>query len=119
MNRLVANNLKHLRKQKALSQEEVAEYLHVSQSTYARMETGESGSWTSYIARLCSLFEINPEELLKQEQIVINNRQQCGNTKNSFIINQLSEKLIEQYDARLEEKDKVIAGLRLQLKSLQ
>jgi transcriptional regulator with XRE-family HTH domain len=116
MNTLVANKLKHLRKQKALSQEEVAEHLHVSQSTYARMETGESNSWASYIDSVCSLFEIQPEELLKQEQMVINQSQQGGESNNAYIINQLSGKLIEQYEARLEEKDMIIERLRLQIK---
>jgi len=40
MNTVVGAKIKYLRKEKGLSQEQVAEYLHVSQSTYARIENG-------------------------------------------------------------------------------
>ncbi len=114
MNTIVGNKIRSLRKQKGMSQEQVADYLHVSQSTYARMETGESASWSSYIQPLCAVFEIQPEELLKQDSIVINQNQQGGNSNNAYVINQLSEKLIEQYELRLQEKDELITLLRKQ-----
>lgn len=110
MDVFVGNKLKTLRKQKGLSQEEVADFLHISQSTYARIEKGESSSWTSYINNICNLYEIAPEELLKQGNIVVNKDQKGGN--GAFVINyNLSEKLIEQYELRLAEKDKYIAKL--------
>jgi len=52
--------------------------------------------------------------LLKQENIIVNQNQQGGN--GAFIINQLSEKLIEQYEQRLKDKDEIIAMLKGQLK---
>lgn len=44
MNISIGNKLKQLRKSKSMSQEQVADYLHLSQSAYARMESGESHS---------------------------------------------------------------------------
>ena len=41
MNTIVGEKIKNLRKSKNLSQEEVAEFIHVSQSTYARMENSD------------------------------------------------------------------------------
>ena len=114
MNTLVGEKIRKLRKQKGLSQEQVADHLHISQSAYARMESGNSHSWASYIAPISNLFEIQPEELLKQENIIVNQNQQGGN--GAFIINQLSEKLIEQYEQRLKDKDEIIAILKEQLK---
>ena len=103
MNTLVGKKIRTLRKEKGLSQEQVADHLHISQSTYARIESGESHSWASYIEPISTLFEIQPEELLKNENVVINNNQQGGG---GYIqINQLSEKLIEQYEQRLQDKD--------------
>lgn len=49
MNEIVGEKIKNLRKSRNLSQEEVAEFLHVSQSTYARIESGASNSWAGYI----------------------------------------------------------------------
>ena len=53
MNTTVGNNLKNLRKKKGWSQEQVSEYLNLSQSAYARIENGESHSWSSHIDKIC------------------------------------------------------------------
>lgn len=63
---MIGNKLKQLRKNKGMSQEQVADYLHVSQSAYARMESGESHSWATHINDICQVFEITPEELVKK-----------------------------------------------------
>ncbi len=67
MNYLVGQKLRTLRKDKGLSQEEVADFIHISQSSYARIENGNSNSWSSHINAFCDLFSITPEELLKQD----------------------------------------------------
>lgn len=109
MNTLVAKKLKTLRKQKGWSQEEVAHKLHISQSAYGRIEQGESNSWASYIEPICKIYEIQPEDLLKQESVIVNHNQQGGG---GYIqINNLSEKLIEQYELRIQEKDTYISKL--------
>lgn len=117
MNTLVANKLKTLRKQKGLSQEEVADYLHISQPTYARMEKGESSSWASYINNICGLYNIAPEELLKQDTNTFNQNNKEG-SNNGIVINNLSEKLIEQYEQRLQEKDTYIVKLETMIDKL-
>lgn len=71
MNTVVGNKIKALRKQKGLSQEQVADYLHISQSTYARIENGERSSWANYLEPISKLFNIPAEELLKQDNIHI------------------------------------------------
>ena len=61
MNTQIGEKLKLLRGNKGMSQEQVSDYLHISQSTYARMEKGETNSWVNYIKPICELFEIQPE----------------------------------------------------------
>ena len=69
------------------------------------------------IEPLCKLFEIQPEELLKNDSIVINNHNsQSQYSGNGYIINNLSKKLIEQYEKRLEEKDALIKELKEEVK---
>ena len=120
MNEIVGEKIKNLRKSRNLSQEEVAESLHVSQSTYARIESGASNSWAGYILPLCEFFGIQPEELLKTDHIVINNHNtSCENAGNAYVFNQLSDKLIEQYEKRLAEKDSFIAYLQKELEKLR
>jgi transcriptional regulator with XRE-family HTH domain len=112
MNISIGNKLKQLRKSKSISQEQVADYLHISQSAYARIESGESHSWASHIDKICEVFEISPEALVKNESIIVNSNQQGGTSTNAIIINQLSEKLIEQYEERIKELQQTIAILK-------
>ena len=89
-------------------------------STYARIESGASNSWAGYILPLCELFGIQPEELLKTDHIVINNNNtSCENAGNAYVFNQLSDKLIEQYEKRLAEKDSFISYLQKELEELK
>lgn len=67
MNLIVGNKLKRLRKQKGLTQEQMAVLLAISQSAYARIENGESQSWAGYIKKICKIFDIPPEELVKDD----------------------------------------------------
>ncbi|MCC9072811.1 helix-turn-helix domain-containing protein [Flavobacterium sp. F-65] len=110
MNESVGNKLKKLRKSKDLSQEQVASSLHVSQSTYARIERGESSSWASHINKICEVFKISPEDLVKDE--IGEDKEDNSDLNETFIINQLSDKIIEQYEARIKELKKVIKDLR-------
>ncbi|WP_281634027.1 helix-turn-helix transcriptional regulator [Flavobacterium luteolum] len=66
MNKIVGDNLKVLRKSKNMSQEETADHLQISQSAYARMERGESTSWAIHFNKICQMFEITPEKLVKK-----------------------------------------------------
>jgi len=47
--------------------------------------------------------------------MIINQNQQGGQSNNAYIINQLSEKLIEQYEKRLKESEKLIRLLEEKL----
>ena len=119
MNEIVGEKIKNLCKSRNLSQEEVAEFLHVSQSTYARIESGASNSWAGYILPICEFFGIQPEELLKTDHIVINNNNTSCQYSGGYVVNQLSDKLIEQYEKRLAEKDSLIAYLQKELEELK
>jgi transcriptional regulator with XRE-family HTH domain len=112
MNTKVGVKIKKLRKKKGLSQEQVADYLHVSQSTYARIENGESATWANYIKPISELFDIPPEELIKQDSIIINSNQQGRESNNAETINQLSEKLITQFEKRIADKEAMIQLLQ-------
>jgi transcriptional regulator with XRE-family HTH domain len=64
MKKALANNLKALRKINGLSQEQVADSLDISQSTYSRIENGETNSWTFHVEKVCRLYNISLEVLL-------------------------------------------------------
>lgn len=111
MNIVVGNKLKILRKNKKMSQEEVADCLHISQSAYARMESGESSSWANHILTICKIFGITPEDLLKVD---LNRGLSSINDAD-----QLSDQIIEQYEERIKELKKMIRDLKEDKKSLK
>ncbi|AYN06179.1 XRE family transcriptional regulator [Flavobacterium sp. 140616W15] len=88
--------------------------MHLSQSAYSRMERGESSSRASDTNIICELFKITPEELVTNDI-----RQDKGTTNDlneTLIINQLSDKVIEQYEARIKELKKTIKDLKTKRK---
>ncbi len=108
MNEIVGRRIREYRKQKGLTQEEVAEQLHISQPTYARIENGQSNSWPCYLTPLCILFNISVEKLFEERHFV---QSDIPNNKDS-----LANKLIQQLEARIQEKEKIIESLRAQIK---
>lgn len=60
--------IKELRKEKRLTQEQLAEKLNVSGRTVSRWETGASDPSTSNLLTLAKLFNTTAEELLREVQ---------------------------------------------------
>jgi transcriptional regulator with XRE-family HTH domain len=50
--------IKEYRKKNGLTQEQVADLLGVSQSTYYRLERGIGEMWGVYLTRLCEIFQV-------------------------------------------------------------
>lgn len=69
----IEDKLLKLRKEKGLSQEEVADILNVSRQTISKWETGQSTPDFDKILPICELYEISSDELLtgkKKEEII-------------------------------------------------
>ncbi|WP_235830878.1 helix-turn-helix domain-containing protein [Flavobacterium ustbae] len=49
------------------SQEQVADFLHISQSTYARIERGDGSSWANYIRKICELYKITAVDIFEED----------------------------------------------------
>lgn len=118
MNDKIGEKIRQYRRQKGLSQEQVADYLNITQSTYSRIEKGESKTWTEYLERLCLILEINPEDLFKTDRFINNSINTNHGVGYSETTNLLSEKLIDQMEKRIQEKDQLIVELRKQIESL-
>lgn len=110
MTNTIAEKIKKLRKSKNLSQEAVAEKLHISQSAYARIENGESNSWANHLQKLSEILDEKPENFLKDDlnNLEQENTDQKGGMAFQFVgtintINSLSEKMIELYEERLQD----------------
>ncbi|WP_395767956.1 helix-turn-helix domain-containing protein [Aquirufa sp.] len=62
----VIRNIRKMRNNRELSQENVAFNLQISQSSYAKMESGQSKLSVDRLYQLASFFKISVEELLKE-----------------------------------------------------
>lgn len=63
----LGEKLLKLRKKKGLSQEEVADILHVTRQTVSKWETDQSMPDFDKVVPICNLYEINTEELFHDE----------------------------------------------------
>lgn len=112
MNKTIGNNLKLLRKAKKLSQEQVADFLFISQSSYARMERGESTSWAGHFNRICQVFEITPEELVKKElgTEIYESLMNVEHLPDAITLGTY-RKIIKQYELEIEDLKTIIRHL--------
>lgn len=105
------NRLKTLRTQKRLKTLELAEKINISESTYRRYERNEIAPDLNIITKIAEIAEIAVSDLLSDDKIIFNNQQSGGTSNNALIMNQLSEKVIEQFEIRIKEKDELIERL--------
>lgn len=112
----IGNKLKSLRVKKGYTPDFVADKLGISLVTYRRMERNESIPDINLIEKIANTYDIPIADVLTDDKIILNQNQSGGTSNNALIINQLSEKLIEQYELRIKEKEMIISELRKELK---
>lgn len=66
----LGEKLLSLRKKKGLSQEEVADLLHVTRQTISKWETNQSMPDFDKVVPICNLYEISTEELFNENRVV-------------------------------------------------
>ena len=64
MNNVVAENLKKLRRENGYTQEQVSNYLGITQSNLSKIENGERNFNMTLLDKLCLLYNCTPEYLL-------------------------------------------------------
>lgn len=83
----IGEKLLNLRKQKNLSQEEVANCLNVSRQTISKWETDQSTPDLDKIGPLCELFEISADELIIGKATTKSESVNEQENKNQFVDN--------------------------------
>lgn len=106
----IGNKLRVFRTEKGYTQEKIADLLQISQASYSNLENNIGKVDLKTIQKISEIYEIDLISLLNQDGVNFN--QNLNITNNDSIINQLTDKLIEQYETRLKEKDKIIAKLK-------
>ncbi|AIG43473.1 TPA: helix-turn-helix transcriptional regulator [Streptococcus suis] len=60
--------LKNLREDNDLTQSQIAEYLHCSQSAYSRIESGRQDIPTLFLKELARLYKVTTDYLLEMDK---------------------------------------------------
>lgn len=107
----IGTKLRTLRTARGFETIDIAEKLGISISTYGRYERNETVPDLNMLEKIAKEYEMSIADLLTDDKIIFSSEQKGGTSNNALIINQLSERLIEQYEIRLKEKEEIINDL--------
>lgn len=114
MSKDIGVKIRQLRELKGFTQEYMAEQLTMSQRAYSKLERNETKLDWNKILDIANLLEIEPMDLVNfDDNLIFNNCTQSG--KFQSFINQIPEKLIEQYEKRIKNLEDEVAFLRGQV----
>ena len=103
------NKLYNLRKQKVLSQEELANRLNVSRQTISKWEVGDSTPDMEKLIAISDMFQISLDELVMDKV-----QTQTGETPSKAeIVNELKEKVLTDENKKKAKKVLKIAAIIL------
>jgi len=108
----IGKNLIRHRNAKGWSQEDVASMAGMSQSNYSKIESDKQDVKWEQIESLANILETEPEELIRQDSIVLNIETQNGGNANNYVVQNNAEAIIAA-------KDETIASLKAHLKGLE
>lgn len=98
---LIGSSIQTIRKEKSLTQIEMAEALEISVTHYARIEEGKNAMSFDIFYRIMQVLDVDANTLLKDQSYVSNSR-----VKRAF------DKL---YELRSDEREKIVSVLELML----
>jgi len=108
----LGEKLKKARINKNFTQEYLAEVLNVSQKTYSNFENDKSKPDFAQVEEIAKALEVSVLDFLSGDNITVNQNNNEIAIAQNYAAVQASEKLIEQYEQRLKDKDAEIAYLR-------
>ena len=86
----LGKTLQELRKEKNISQEEIANILNVSRQTISNWENSKSYPDIIMLIKLCDIYKISLDDLLKEDQELLNHIKKEKQKKNKIIITCIS-----------------------------
>lgn len=107
----LANKIRQLRELKGFSQEYIAIQLGISQRAYSKLETNQTRLDWLKITKIAQVLDMDPVDLISFDDNQIFNKY----NESVRYINQMPEKLIEQYERQIERLENDIVFLKEQL----
>ncbi len=108
----LGEKIKKARLGKNFTQEYLAEVLNVYQKTYSNFENDKTKPDFHQVEDIAKVLEVSILDFLSNDGMSFNYDNVHGGNNGFIYQNQLPEKLIEQYEQRLKDKDMEIEFLR-------
>lgn len=114
----LGNKIRTLREEKSISQETMADFLHITQSNYSRLEKDDKRLTAPKIQKIAEVLKVTISYLFDEQTSKVihqhnNDNVSAYNVENLYQTNkEITDKLIEQYEARLAEKEAYINILK-------
>jgi transcriptional regulator with XRE-family HTH domain len=102
----IGSKLKRIRESKRISQQEIANYLNISQKTYSNIESDKSKPTLPQFSKLAEFLDFDLLELLKEQGIIFNQKNTKG-SNNGIVHNNFSLELKEQYEAQIKNLQEI------------
>ena len=113
MSKNIGETIRQIRDLKGFSQEYISDKLGISQRAYSKIERNEIKIDWKKISEISKIFEIDPIKLISfDDNLIFNNCTQSGKFVNSQANFNVPEKLIEQYESRINSLEKELDFLR-------
>lgn len=117
MKKSLGNKIKELRKQKQLTQSELAAMLRISPSAVGMYEQGRREPDSETLLKLCDIFNVSSDYLLGKEDVI---KKENGCVEVSDVFDELTEKLMAQQGLMFdgtplndEDRMKIIDALKV------
>lgn len=109
----IFEKVRFFREQKKLSQEYVSTLLNIEQSQFSRRESGQIPFSINELEKLSELFDVDVTHFFKNDTVVFTSNNQSGGSFGQYL--SIPDRLIEQYELRIKEKDDLIQLLQEQI----
>lgn len=106
------SKIKQYRIAKGMSQSDMAEKMHISQSGYAKLENGQTKMDVERLVEISKILEIDLNELISGDDQVINF---YNNSINNGYVENVFTGMKDNYEARIQHLEEEIKFLRDQL----
>lgn len=109
----IFEKVRFFREQKKLSQEYISTLLNIEQSQFSRRESGQIPFSINDLEKLSELLDVDVTHFFKNNTVVFTSNNQSGGSLGQYV--SIPDRLIEQYELRIKEKDDLIQLLQEQI----
>ena len=110
---LIGSHLKQIRENKKVTQQEVADYLGISQKTFSNIEADKSVLSTIHLFKLTEILELDILEIFKGQGLKFKTSDNdIKDITTDYINDNNVKKIIEQFESRLSIKRELIKLLK-------